>query len=410
MFAHANAPRPRLSERVSRLPSALDDPLARGMAQRPDDRFESAGKLADALHGALGTTSVTAPRARVRARDATAATRTLPTLRRKRALGWAAGAVVGLAAVAAGIVLLLDGDDDGSPPATPARSAATIEVGDAPKGITFGEGRVWVAATGDRRVDQIDPADSMVGRPTRVGGNPASVAVGFGSLWVVDHRGETVLRFPLDDDEGEVSARSTIDVGVGSIEVGERPSDVAVDDHWVWVANEGSDDVSRIDPRADRVSATVAVGDGPRSVAAGAGAVWVTNIEGGSVTRIDPDTAKRVGTPIELGERPNDVAVGEGAVWVTDVFNGTVSRIDPDTAEVAAETQIGSNPRGVRTGFGYVWVANGGDDEVARVDPATAQPAGAPVRVGDDPADVAVGGGSVWVTNAADATVTRVDP
>jgi YVTN family beta-propeller protein len=397
LFAHANAPRPRLSELAPGSPRALDEVLERGMAARPDDRFESAGEMARAAHAAVGT-APTAPHPRVRARDATAPAQAVPTPRRRRALAWVAGAVVAVAAIGVGIVLLADGDDRPAPEPS-ARAAATIEVGDAPKGITVGGRRVWVAATGAGAVDEIDLDDDGAGRPIRIDGNPASVAVGFGALWVVDHPGGSVMRFPL----GGGGAPVTIDVG-------ERPSDVAVDGDWVWVTNEGSDDVSRVDPDTDRVDQTIPVGDGPRSVATGGGAVWVTNIEGGSVTRIDPETAKRVGTPIELGERPNDVAVGEGAVWVTDVFNGTVSRIDPDSAEVAAEAQVGSNPRGVKTGLGYVWVANGGDDELARVDPATADPAGDPVRVGDDPADVAVGEGSVWVSNAADATVTRVDP
>ena len=411
MFAHANAPRPRLSERVQGIPPALDDALGRGMAQRPDERFESAGELVAAVHAAIGTTPVTAPRAPVRARDATAATRTLATPGRRRALAWAAGAVVAVAAVAAGILLLAGGDDGGPEPAPPPERAATIEVGDAPKGITVGDRRVWVASAGAGAVEPIDPSDDRAGRAIPVGGNPAAVAVGFGSLWVVDHRGGAVVRVPLEGGGGgEIKAATTIDVGMSRIEVGEKPSDVAVDANWVWVANEGSDDVSRIDPDADRVDATVEVGDGPRSVATGDGAVWVTNIEGASVTRIDPENAKRVGTPIELGERPNDVSVGEGAVWVTDVFNGTLSRIDPDSAEVLDEVQVGSNPRGVKAGLGYVWVANGGDDELARVDPATAEPVGDPLAVGDDPADVAVGEGSVWVSNAADATVTRVDP
>jgi YVTN family beta-propeller protein len=376
MFAHSNAPRPRLSEHASGIPPALDDVLARGMAQKPDDRFESAGGLVDAMHAALGTTSVTAPRPPVRARDSTASTRTLPAPWRHGALSWVAGGVVAAAAIAAGFVLLLGGDDEASEPAPTARIAATIVVGDAPKGVTVGNGRAWVASTGAGAVDVIDPAHDRAGRPIPVDGNPAAVAVGFGSLWVADHSGGAVVRVPVDGG------------GASAIEVGEKPSDVAVDGDWVWVANEGSDTVSRIDPGAERVE-TIAVGDGPRSLATADGAVWVTNIEGASVTKIDPDTAKRVGTPIELGERPNDVAVGAGAVWVTDVFNGTLSRIDPGAGEVVAETRVGSNPRGVKTGFGYVWVANGGDDELARVDPETTRPGGDPVAVGNDPADAA---------------------
>ena len=401
LFAHANAPRPRISERVPGLPPELDQALARGMAQRREDRFESAGELADGLHAALGT-APTAAHPRVRARDATAETRAMPSPSRGRLwVGLAAGAAVAALIVAAVLVVGGgDGDDASQPTGPQPRAENPIEVGNAPKGITVGAGTVWVAATGASQIDAIDPAnDPVARRPINIDGNPAAVAVGFGSLWVVDHSGGTVLSFP-DDESG---APVTVDVG-------DKPSDVAVDDRWVWVTNEGSDDVSRIDPGTNEVDATVEVGDGPRSVATGDGAVWVTNIEGASVTRIDPAAAKRVGTPIEIGERLNDVAVGEGSVWVIDVFSGTLSQIDPETNELVGDArQVGSNPRGVKTGFGYVWVANGGDDNVARVDPDAAEVVDE-IPVGDDPGDVAVGEGRVWASNTADATVTPIRP
>ena len=46
LFAHANAPRPRPSELVPGLPTALDGVVARAMAIRPEYRYESAGELA----------------------------------------------------------------------------------------------------------------------------------------------------------------------------------------------------------------------------------------------------------------------------------------------------------------------------------------------------------------------------
>ena len=46
LFAHANAPRPRPSELVPGLPTALDGVVARAMAIRPEYRYESAAELA----------------------------------------------------------------------------------------------------------------------------------------------------------------------------------------------------------------------------------------------------------------------------------------------------------------------------------------------------------------------------
>jgi YVTN family beta-propeller protein len=402
LFAHANDPRPRLSALDARSPPELDEALARGMAQRPDDRFESTGDLARAVHAALGTPEqAPTPPAPTPARAAPGRAPPRPSRRR---WGWVlvAGAALVGGAVVAAVLLIRDGKDPASePPGPQARPVATVSVGKEPQGLTFGKGKVWVAGTRSGVLDVIDPADDRRQRPSiPIEGKPLSIAIGFGSVWVVDHPGGSVLRLA----PGGTAPQATIDVG-------ENPSDVAVDDRWVWVTNAGSDDVSRIDPRADVVDATIDVDDAPHSIATGHGAAWVVNFEGQSVSRIDARTAKRVGTPIELGQRPNDLAVGEGYVWVTDVVNGTLSRIDPQSDRVVGEpVEVGSSPRGVKTGFGYVWVANGGDGTVARVDPKSGSPVGKPARVGTDPSDIALGAGSVWTTNAGDSTVTRIRP
>ena len=400
LFAHANDPRPRLSEFVTGSPRELDEAVARGMAQRPEERFESAGELAHGVHVALGI-SEQAPIPAVRARAPAARARRLPRPSR-RLLGAVLAACAALVAVVVTAVLLIgDGGEEAAQPAEPQpRPIATVKVGDEPHGLTFGDGKVWVASTRGGALDVIDPArDRRERAAIPIDGKPSSVAIGFGSVWAIDHPGGSLLRLNPD---GELAA---------TIPVGEKPSDVAVDDRWVWVANEGSDEVSRVDPNANKVDTTVHVGDGPRSVATGYGSAWVTNIDGRSVSRIDARTAKRVGSPIELGQRPTDVAVGEGYVWVVDVVNGMLSRIDPDSDEVVGgPVEVGSSPRGVKAGFGYVWVANGGDGTVARVDPESGRPVGEPAEVGADPSDVAVGAGSVWTSNAGDSTVTRIRP
>jgi serine/threonine-protein kinase len=57
----------------------------------------------------------------------------------------------------------------------------------------------------------------------------------------------------------------------------------------LWVVNEGGNSVSRIDPKAGKVvGSPIRVGKTPVGIAAGAGSVWVTNNASDTVTRIDP--------------------------------------------------------------------------------------------------------------------------
>lgn len=55
--AHIASPPPRPSAVNPRLPAAMDDVIARGMAKDPDDRYGSAGALGRAAHRALQTTA-----------------------------------------------------------------------------------------------------------------------------------------------------------------------------------------------------------------------------------------------------------------------------------------------------------------------------------------------------------------
>jgi DNA-binding beta-propeller fold protein YncE len=404
LFAHANAPRPRASEAAHGLSTAVDDVIAQSMAIDPDDRYPTAGALAADLEQAVGGVSG-APDRIARPRSASeVGTKPIRAAPRGRRALVALLAVVALA-IAAALVVVLPGDEDGSDGPDGARvpqpsATATVDVGRGPVGLTVGEINVWVASREAGEVYAIDPiTDAQARSPVPIAGDPTAVAVGHGSIWVVNDSGNSVVR--LDPGEGEPPE---------TIPVGAAPSDIAVDASWVWVSVEGQNEVARIDPDRNLVDQTVPVDSEPRSVAIGEGAVWVANIAGGTVSRIDPASATTVGNPIPVGPRPNDLAVGDGAVWVTDVVNGTVNRVDAESGEVGKPIDVGVKPRGIKVGLGYVWIANGDDDNVVRVDAETEELVGEPVLVGDDPADLAIGAGSVWTTNFGDATVSRIDP
>jgi YVTN family beta-propeller protein len=53
----------------------------------------------------------------------------------------------------------------------------------------------------------------------------------------------------------------------------------------------------------------------PVAIAVGEGAVWVANHDGRSISRIDPKTNRVVAT-IRLGNPRSEIAAGEGSIWV----------------------------------------------------------------------------------------------
>jgi DNA-binding beta-propeller fold protein YncE len=408
LFAHANASRPRPSATRPGLPPALDEVVARAMAVRPEDRYESAGDLARALTAA-------APRP-----DETTRGLAEPKPERRRHALWIATALGVAAAIVAVFLIVAGGGEEpdsdrggvaagerpagrggaggGEPQPKPAK-VATVKVGEGPIGVTVGEGTVWTAVRGADEVVAIDPGTERVASTAGVR-TPTAVAVGFRSVWAVTSVDNSLYR--LDPAGGQPQR----------FEIGLNPSDVAVDGRWVWVTLEGENRVARFDPDAETFE-TEPVGEGPRAVATGEGAVWVTNIEEGSVSKIDPDELRRVGSTIEVEGRPSDIAAGGGSVWTVDVLGGRLVEIAaraPGAQATRAHAFDGFNlPRGVKLGFGSVWVASGGDSTLSRIDPASGEITGT-VRVGVDPADVAIGEGSVWTADEEGDSVTRVDP
>ena len=121
-------------------------------------------------------------------------------------------------------------------------------------------------------------------------------------------------------------------------------------------------------PHTNLVVETITVGKKPRFIAVGDGAVWTLNQGDGSVSRIDPKTNKVVAT-IEVGVPGGggEIAVGEGSVWVTS-FEFPISRIDPSTNNVVQQF-FGQGGDAIRVGLGSVWLSNLQQGNVWRLDP-----------------------------------------
>jgi YVTN family beta-propeller protein len=131
-------------------------------------------------------------------------------------------------------------------------------------GIAAGEGALWVAGNdANHTLWRIDPATRKV-TSIPLPFAPRSIAVGINGVWLVNRRGNSLVR--LDPATNQLGQR---------IRVGRGPNAVTVGAGYVWVTNELSGTVSRIDPRREVVKSTIKVGSNPIALAVGLGAVWV---------------------------------------------------------------------------------------------------------------------------------------
>jgi len=229
-----------------------------------------------------------------------------------------------------------------------------------------------------------------------------NLAAGDGAVWVSGSRAVT----RLDAATGRVAATiSTPGVGDGGY--------IAVGDGSIWATAGltlgGRGIVYRIDPRTNRVLATIHIGHGPVfGVAVGAGSVWVsipTAATGpGVVVQIDPAANRVIGSPIKVGPGPSGVSYGQHAVWVENTSPPSAMRIDPVTRTVASAPVVEALSEPAQgdliSGYGSLWEA--ANDSLTRFDPSTGKVL-ASVHIFRAQA-TAIGAGAVWVLVAPRAS------
>jgi YVTN family beta-propeller protein len=252
----------------------------------------------------------------------------------------------------------------------------------------------------DRRTNQVV---DVVG----VGRFPGKVVAGYGFVWVVNIRDETLTR---------VGVRAGRPDLVGGLRV-KQPAGLTDGGRGVFVGSFADSEVVRIDPSTLQVQDRLRLpGKTALFLAAGAGSLWVTQPPVGfheavpsaisRVSLLNGRIERRFSAPV--GVLPGQIAFGEGAAWVANVGDGTVWRIDAATNRIK-RVQVGSQPTDVAVGFGSVWVPCLGRNAVWRLDAASGT-VEAIIPAGEEALALVAGAGAVWVTNQAAGTVSRIDP
>jgi YVTN family beta-propeller protein len=148
------------------------------------------------------------------------------------------GGAPGASGIALGAAALWIGTDAGVIRVNPQSRVVSKTIGlgvVVPTALAVGEDAVWVVArpgfrccpaetVGTGTLTRIDPATNSVKATIPIGGYPAGVAVGEGSVWIADPRTRSVVRFDPKKNR------------VVRIKVGARPRGIAVGDGFVWVS------------------------------------------------------------------------------------------------------------------------------------------------------------------------------
>jgi branched-chain amino acid transport system substrate-binding protein len=178
-------------------------------------------------------------------------------------------------------------------------------------GLSFGAGALWVT-DGSSDLFRVDPRS---GRVTTLDVHQPldDVVVDGQRVWAVSGPAASLLK--IDSRDRAVQSRIPIVNRLGT--TAPYPVAVAVGEGSVWVVNANTQTVTKIDPQFENVAATISLGIGrnPSDIATGSGAVWVANAGNGTLARIDSSTDAV--TTIPFGNNPTNVAVAAHRVWVS---------------------------------------------------------------------------------------------
>lgn len=236
---------------------------------------------------------------------------------------------------------------------------------------------------------------------------PGGPAVGDGALWLWDDGTGTIVR--VDTSTGRVVA--TIAMGDPSGTPYGTPKAIAADGQMVWVSDDVDHAVARIDPATntivERVTlASVGAVAGPVSpfgLAIDGDALWVSDFDQGVVLRVDTRT-KKVTMVVSNVDHPEGIAVGFGSVWVVEHRLGSLARIDPSTGTIIASVALPGTGKSavcgmcvdsVTTSSDSVWVPLNFGNGVARIDPFS-NGVSAQIPMGRVVDSLAIGDGAVW--------------
>jgi virginiamycin B lyase len=197
--------------------------------------------------------------------------------------------------------------------------------GGAPHTLVQGpDGIIWFTVQ-NGRIGKLDPANGVI-TEYKTRGGPYGIALSKdGAVWFCQLSGDRFGR--LDPKTGQITE---IDMKGGPRRVAASP-----DGSILWWAMNGSNELVKFDPIAQKVLATYKLPGGPRGGAYavtvdGAGYPWVNEISENTVIRLDPATGKMqvINLPTRNTGIRKMIVAADGRLWYMGSHVGKIGVIE----------------------------------------------------------------------------------
>jgi len=281
-------------------------------------------------------------------------------------------------------------------------NAGTAVASVSPSGLFSGDGSGLTNLSGSQFIDgginQIALLKWYAPNPTTsfaIGGNTFGVAFDGASIWVTNNSSNTVSKLQASD--------GTL---LGTFAVGANPTSVTFDGANIWVTNFSSNTVSKLRASDGTLLGTFAVVGAPRGAAFDGANIWVANDVSNTVSKLRASDGTLLGT-FAVGTTPIGVAFDGANIWVANYGSNTVSKLRASDGTPLGNFAVGANPTGVAFDGANIWVANYVSNTVSKLRASDGTLLGT-FAVGTNPFGVAFDGANIWVTNQSSNNVSKL--
>lgn len=217
-------------------------------------------------------------------------------------------------------------------------------------------------------------------------------------IWVTNNDSGNVLKI-------NASTNSVI----ATIAVGTYPWGLCYDGTYVWVANSGSANISKIDMSTNSVIETVTVLSAPRHICYDGNFIWVTHVDDNYLLKINTSTNAIIAT-ISVGIKTWGLCYDGNNIWVSNTSAGNnVLKIDTSTNTVIATIECGQTPWGICYDENNIWVTNVNSGNISKINPVN-NTIVATINVGSFPRGLCFDGTNLWVINQESKNITKINP